>query len=127
MQNLQRQCIVASAVQLDPAHMISSRAQYAYGNPWVPLPTCGVPLPAPAFLDCRGEGMLYDADQAERMRTSCRMLQVECHFRESDLKGEHVAYYQISCRWTDKCQELSGVVGMRAVRPCCISQQRGTQ
>ena len=120
MQNLQRQCIVASAVQLDSADMISSRAQYLYGDPAIPLPT-------PAFLDCRGEGMLYDADQAERMRTSCRMLQVECHFRASDLKGENVDLYHFSCQWTVKCQEVSEVVGMRAVRPCCIPQQRGTQ
>ena len=52
--------------------------------------------------------MLYDADQAERMRTSCRMLQVECHFRESDLKGEHGAQSHIACRLTNtrlKCQE----------------------
>ncbi len=68
--------------------------------------------------------MLYDADQAEHMRTSCRMLQVECHFRESDLKGKHVAESQTACRLTDTCQGLPGVLGGRAVRPCCNTQQQ---
>ena len=68
--------------------------------------------------------MLYDADQAERMRMSCRMLQVECHFRESDLKGEHVTKSQPACRLTDTCQGLPGVLGRRGDRLGCLSQQR---
>ena len=75
-------------------------------------------------LDCRGEGMLYDTDQAERMRTSCRMLQVECHFRESDLKGKHVVKSQDACRLTDARQGLTGVLRMKSVRPCFIPPQR---